>query len=168
MRCYGSMHGFDPLRTEFNSQHPHQNKTKICGKCKETKDINAFSIKRKARGDRQSYCIPCNRTKSKEHYDKDKTTYTARTKRNKAKIRRFILEYLKVHPCVDCGEADPVVLDFDHVRGEKDFNLSAAYLWGYSIKKLEVEIAKCEIRCANCHRRRTAKTGNYWKYTGNF
>lgn len=71
-------------------------------------------------------------------------------------LRAAMWEYLRLHPCVDCGEADPVVLEFDHVRGTKRCNVSqmvSSYLSWATILK---EIAKCDVRCANCHRRRTA------------
>jgi hypothetical protein len=71
------------------------------------------------------------------------------------------LEHLKAHPCVDCGETDPVVLEFDHVRGEKHFNIGEAVRRNTSLARLEVEIAKCEIRCANCHRKKTYITFGY-------
>jgi hypothetical protein len=69
-------------------------------------------------------------------------------------IRAFITAHLKANPCVDCGETDPVILEFDHLK-TKDFNISDAARKGVSIKKLNDEIAKCEVRCANCHRRKT-------------
>lgn len=51
--------------------------------------------------------------------------------------------------CVDCGYREhPAALDFDHVRGVKVGNLSAMT----DIRKVQAEIAKCEVRCANCHR----------------
>lgn len=67
-----------------------------------------------------------------------------------------IRDYLVSHPCVDCGEKDPLVLDFDHVRGAKKDNISRMIRHIYAWSTIEAEIAKCEIRCANCHRRRTA------------
>ena len=70
------------------------------------------------------------------------------------RIRVFINNYLKGNPCVDCGEADTIVLEFDHVAG-KDFNISDATRKGVSMKRLKDEIAKCEVRCANCHRKKT-------------
>jgi hypothetical protein len=66
----------------------------------------------------------------------------------------FLLEYLQSEPCVDCGEADPVVLDFDHV-GEKRCGVVRLAGRECSLSALEREIAQCEVRCANCHRRRT-------------
>lgn len=69
-------------------------------------------------------------------------------------IKRFIWTYLASHYCIDCGERDPVVLEFDHVR-DKKFVISAM---GQSktLKDVQEEIKKCVIRCANCHRRKTA------------
>jgi hypothetical protein len=69
-------------------------------------------------------------------------------------VRAFVFDYKSEHPCVDCGEADPVVLDFDHV-GEKSFGISSSIAALRSVEKVAAEIAKCEVRCANCHRRAT-------------
>lgn len=46
-------------------------------------------------------------------------------------------------------------MDFDHVSGQKKFNLSAAANKMRSLMAVEDEIAKCEVVCANCHRERT-------------
>ena len=70
---------------------------------------------------------------------------------------QHLWDYLLEHPCVDCGETDPVVLAFDHVRGEKVGALSNMSRRQFSIAKLDAEIAKCEVRCANCHARKTAR-----------
>ena len=53
--------------------------------------------------------------------------------------------------CVDCGyNDDPVALQFDHIdRNDKTGTVSQMIL--HNLKKLFVEIKKCEIRCANCH-----------------
>ena len=54
--------------------------------------------------------------------------------------------------CVDCGYCEHLAaLDFDHVSGEKERLVSFAK----SIEQAKTEIAKCEVRCANCHRIRT-------------
>lgn len=57
--------------------------------------------------------------------------------------------------CADCGESDPVVLDFHHRDpSQKLFNIGTAR--GKSVPKVVAEIAKCDVVCANCHRRREA------------
>lgn len=59
--------------------------------------------------------------------------------------------YLLNHPCVDCGNDDPYVLQFDHVRGEKHKNVSKMLSGTYGWDTIQREIDKCEVRCANCH-----------------
>lgn len=78
-----------------------------------------------------------------------------RQRRNRRAVRAWILEYLKAHPCVDCGETNPVVLEFDHVRGKKEFNIGKASSKNIGMRRLQEEIAKCDVRCANCHRKKT-------------
>ncbi len=60
--------------------------------------------------------------------------------------------------CVDCGlqPDNPTVLDYDHVRGSKVFEVSKARARGSSPEEIDAEIAKCDLVCANCHRLRTA------------
>jgi hypothetical protein len=51
-------------------------------------------------------------------------------------------------------------MDLDHVRGRKEFKVSEVVQKAYSIslERLQAEIAKCDVVCANCHRVRTAPT----------
>ena len=70
-------------------------------------------------------------------------------------MRRRIQEIKESSPCADCGIQYPYyMLDFDHVRGEKLFNVASTAM-AASMGALEAEIAKCEVVCANCHRHRT-------------
>lgn len=89
---------------------------------------------------------------SKEHRDACRTTEHNRAKRGLTKM----VEYLRTHPCIDCGETDVRVLHFDHVRGKKIRSVS--YLAHKDSPRLAAEIAKCDIRCANCHHRRHLRT----------
>src|SRR5882762_4515539 len=93
---------------------------------------------------------------ARNHYLANKAYYIAKAirhnRRVSAEARRIILEYLLIHPCVDCGETDPIVLDFDHkTEPVKLFIIADAPRRSISVKSLLTEIAKCEIRCANCH-----------------
>ena len=80
----------------------------------------------------------------------------ASRKRRKQELKDFIAEYLSLRACVDCGEKDIRVLDFDHVRDKKRDNISHLVRASVpSMKTLQIEISKCEIRCCNCHRKVT-------------
>jgi hypothetical protein len=68
------------------------------------------------------------------------------------------MSYLKTHPCVDCGISDVVLLDFDHVRGKKRAGVCDLINRAARWETILTEIEKCEVVCANCHRKRTAKT----------
>lgn len=73
-----------------------------------------------------------------------------------------IREYKAVRGCADCGEKDPIVLDFDHSdRALKSFNMGECTRRGFSLNTLLKEAEKCEVVCANCHRKRTAKQLNW-------
>lgn len=75
--------------------------------------------------------------------------------------RAVILSHI-AKGCVDCGEKDPVVLEFDHLNPSTKFK-DVSKLLGKSLYKLEEEISKCEVVCANCHKRRTAKMFGSWR-----
>lgn len=68
--------------------------------------------------------------------------------------KREFLWSLKRKPCMDCGiEYPPYVMDFDHVRGVKEFPISEGVM--KSSIRILLEVAKCDVVCANCHRIRT-------------
>lgn len=76
-----------------------------------------------------------------------------KAKRKYARKRREFVRDAKEVPCMDCGVEYPhYVMEFDHIRGEKSFNLGGT---NGSLERLQAEIDKCDIVCANCHRVRT-------------
>jgi hypothetical protein len=72
----------------------------------------------------------------------------------KQRNRKFVLEYLLDHPCVDCGEDDVMCLEFDHINN-KTIEINKMIRNRYSLENIQKEIEKCEVRCANCHKRKT-------------
>jgi len=132
------------------------------------KSVEEFPWKIKKMGKRGTYCKPCQRHYGRQDYKKNTQYYKDKAKRNNKPIvdanRRRILEYLLEHSCVDCGEARPVVLEFDHVRGKKRQSISVMIQHAFCWATIEEEIEKCEVRCANCHRIRTAK--DQWDWWG--
>lgn len=139
---------------------------KTCTKCKLTKEISDFNWKSKSAGIRSSQCKSCHKAYRDKHYydNREKRLLQARLRANaqEHKLRGVILEYLTTHHCIDCGESDPIVLEFDH-RSDKEFTISHFPHCGGSVQRLLAEIDKCDVRCANCHRRKTAKNHGYYK-----
>ena len=121
-------------------------------------------------------CIACGKVKPREAFGRraqEKDGLQAKCRECIADYQRFyrqqkalaVYEYLKVHPCADCGEPDPVVLEFDHVRDAKVADVKRLVSSSHiSLRRVLEEIAKCEVRCANCHRRVTASRGGYHAY----
>ena len=88
-------------------------------------------------------------------YKNREDLYSAQ-KRHRVRVRARLLDFLSTKQCIDCGERDPIVLEFDHISQRDKFKSITQMLSGhYSWQSLLAEIQKCEIRCANCHRRRS-------------
>lgn len=128
-----------------------------CSRCGETKPAEEFCWKRKDRNRRDSYCRPCRQAYGRSYYRTNRDKRVAQDAARKVTIRvertRLLLAHFAAHPCVDCGETDPVVLEFDHLR-DKKFTIGSK-LTHMARSKVLAEIEKCEVVCANCHRRRT-------------
>jgi hypothetical protein len=105
-------------------------------------------------------CSQCKIRKDKsEFYGKERKSGTCKSCQgsNQNLRRDFVVEHLRNNSCVDCGESDPVVLDFDHRdRDAKSYALSKMVRFNFTLERFQEEIDKCDVRCSNCHRRRTA------------
>ena len=101
-------------------------------------------------------CKACHCEYQKKWY-KDHPQSTARSHKTRKNLRRDRVKGRKENvPCTDCGKIYPwYVMDFDHVRGKKKFNLSVVGSKMYSLETIDKEIDKCDVVCANCHRIRT-------------
>lgn len=140
---------------------------KICTKCEVDYQFpieDHFNRRSDTKDGFQRTCKVCVAEWHKEHYKKRTSYYKKKALKHNAEYRirnlQYITDYLKGHPCVDCGEVDPIVLEFDH-RSDKQYNISEMHT--QSLDKIKEEIAKCDVRCANCHRRKTAVQFNYYK-----
>jgi hypothetical protein len=130
-----------------------------CGRCGERKPLADFNWRRKTRGQRDNLCRPCRSEYHRDHYLANRQRYIDQAQARKRELRLertgYLIDYFKAHPCVDCGEEDPVVLEFDHL-GNKSFDIGQVLPYRNWQSILD-EIDKCEVVCANCHRRRTAQ-----------
>lgn len=114
----------------------------------------------------KTYCSDqCRPGSSKERLNKRVREYRARRYKKEGRwrdegpkaqeLKQWMIE-IKSEPCTDCKKSfDTCCMDFDHVRGEKKYNVGSMFAHHYSRELIEKELAKCEIVCANCHRIRT-------------
>ncbi|MGI9057872.1 MAG: hypothetical protein ACR2H5_04790 [Ktedonobacteraceae bacterium] len=156
---------------------------KICSGCGEMRDIERdFAWKNMAKGTRQRWCKFCQAEANRKHYQNNKQVYIEhahehhqnnreryidlarkRAINRHTENRQRLYEYLLTHPCVDCGQDDIRVLEFDHVRGGKKKSISRLLSIDAPWKAIQAEIEKCEVRCANCHRIKTNERGGFWR-----
>ncbi|MEI6058968.1 MAG: hypothetical protein WCP89_04320, partial [archaeon] len=95
--------------------------------------------------------------------------YLIKTQKRNSKLTletlNYIQQYLINNPCIDCGEGDITVLEFDHTGKIPKFKAVSLLIRAkYPLQKIKEEISKCEVRCANCHRRKTAKDFKWFKH----
>lgn len=133
---------------------------KRCSRCGESKPVEEFPV-RKVRGARQSWCRPCKNAYDRDWYQRNKQSHIQAVnalKRKRSERKRELVRDAKRVPCADCGvRYPPYVMDFDHGEQEKRGQISQKVeLW--PVERLEAEIAKCDVVCANCHRERTYGT----------
>lgn len=84
--------------------------------------------------------------------------------RRKTIARNSLLNYLIGKQCADCGNKDQITFEFDHTKNNKTYSISKLVGNGADWDKILREIKKCDLVCANCHRRRTARRGQWYRY----
>lgn len=126
---------------------------KICSVCGKELPLNNFSWKNKDKGIYQSRCKTCQSKIDRAYYLSNavrRQAIRARAKEDIYKARDYIKTYKQTHCCEKCGENRYFLLDFHHIDNNKEKELSKVTSW--SIKRIQKEIDKCAILCANCHR----------------
>lgn len=141
--------------------------TKRCDHCKKYKDEEEFNWRFKSLGIRAKTCRDCAHIHNKKYFEGPaKERHLQQVKERKAlareAAREYVYQYLLTHPCVSCGEADPRVLEFHHV-GEKDMDVAKMVAGGYSIDRIKAELDRCQVLCANCHRKVTVQERGWFR-----
>jgi len=133
---------------------------KCCSSCGLVRPIEEFALRHRGSGGRQSWCRACHAARDRVRYERLTPEVRADRRRRRRlreeATRRRIDQILVAGGCVDCGVRDPVVLEFDHI-GPKSANVSDLVRYGASWQRIAREIAQCEIRCVNDHKRVTAR-----------
>ncbi len=141
---------------------------KICTKCQIEKDLLFFPARKKAGDKRASWCRECYKEYWNRCYYEKHQHYRSRhnTSRNKMREQnaRMVFEYLTQNPCLRCGESDPIVLEFDHRDLTDKIGSISNLIKDSSWERVKSEIEKCDVLCANCHRRKSAAQFDYKRH----
>ena len=109
---------------------------------------------------RQWWCRECFKGYFRDRGRLHRTQTAVSKARRRSEAKDYMTEYLAKSACKDCGACDEETLEFDHL-GDKRREVSVMRAMGYSLQALREEIAKCEVVCVNCHRRRTARRAGW-------
>lgn len=147
-----------------------ESSVKECRICGEVKQIVAFHTYKDRKGFKRRFgiCKKCRESGIQNENDKRRewrkeyntNTRSQRSLKNaerRAVGKKFVDEYKSARPCADCGKSwPPVAMDLDHVRGDKSGNIAGFVSGAYKLDLIKLELEKCEVVCACCHRLRTA------------
>lgn len=132
---------------------------KYCPRCKLALSLDSFGNNRARYDGKQNICKGCRKTASAKDYQDNSKKYVDRAALQREAMRKIVRE-AKDHPCMDCGVSyPPYVMDFDHRPDEVKLGNIAELTNQVGRAKLEAEIKKCDVVCANCHRLRTWHRG---------
>lgn len=141
---------------------------KVCTKCKCQKALAEFHARKAAKDGRASWCRACFKANWDKRYYENHQHYRDSHNASRDRIRREnarrVFEYLAEHPCLNCGESDPIVLEFDHRSGIDKIESISNLILNSTWARISEEMKKCDVLCANCHRRKSAAQFNYKRH----
>jgi hypothetical protein len=136
---------------------------KTCSRCKTSKPYTDFNKESKSKDGYQYQCRQCKAALHQEHHAQRIESIKASQQKRVDAARTYVVQWFQTHPCVDCGNTDIRVLEFDHVSGQKVKGVARLVRDGYTLETVKREIAKCEVRCRNCHTIKTyERLGTTW------
>lgn len=154
---------------------------KYCGRCGHTLPVGAFTKDRSRPDGLYTICRSCVSKRDKARHDAYRAAHPlpprltpdelrrrkkhqqarwhrtnrhvilAHTERRRLEAMAFVWAYKEAHPC-PCGEVRPPCLQFHHREpAEKHREVSVMVAMGYALERIQEEIEKCDVLCANCH-----------------
>lgn len=129
---------------------------KFCKRCQLDKPIIEFdSTTNRSKDKLFSWCRSCRKIYDKERYDRIGSKTWLIIRRNVRKERKnWFVEYKSKLKCSMCPENHPSTLDFHHKDPKSKLDcISNLVAKGIKEETILEEILKCDVLCANCHRK---------------
>ncbi len=138
---------------------------KLCSKCNKLQDVICFGKRASSKDGLKSQCKSCDQLYSQNmNREKRNKRQSISRKQRIKELQLKMLIFLSDKKCAHCPENDPIVMEFDHLDASlKEISISEAIVRCFSWERIQAEIDKCQILCANCHRRKTAKDFGFYK-----
>lgn len=138
---------------------------KGCTRCERSKPLEDGFNKSRANGDhRRTHCKSCERKQANAFYRKNPEPYKKRARAfAKKRYAERLADANKLKAlvgCLLCKDKTLCVLDFHHVLGNskgREGGMPVARAASHGDRKFLLELAKCVVVCANCHRKVHAK-----------
>lgn len=90
----------------------------------------------------------------RDWYKRNSDRSIQKVKDRRKKLVAWWRSYKRTLSCCQCGESEPVCLDFHHLDpSSKELCLSKMVTKGWSIKRTMREAEKCIVLCSNCHKK---------------
>jgi hypothetical protein len=146
-------------------------KRRCCYSCGQKKELSEYSKNSKGRDGLDWYCRECKKDKASKYYkqtiekckeeERDKQEKSQQSQRYKDRVlynkikrdkNRQYIQDIKSSGCCICQEKTLQCLDFHHINpNDKEHQISN--MIAFSLENILIEIQKCVIVCANCHRK---------------
>lgn len=138
----------------------------LCHKCGETKQRSEFYSR--AGGKHRTPCKTCINVRKRAYEIAHASRYLEnsreRMRARRARLMRRVRDLKMSLGCIDCGyKRHPAALHFDHVAQNKNDFVSRLMHNCVRWDTISLEIAKCQVRCIVCHRKRTKSSGVWAK-----
>ena len=126
---------------------------KLCNTCKEEKSFTEFHKHSKSADGHVPRCKQCSKHANRDWFNRNRQQVLSKRRQRIQQLLEESNELKAQSGCVCCVEKEPACLDWHHINpSTKDHNIS------YLIENIRrdlmlVEIEKCVVLCANCHRK---------------
>lgn len=128
---------------------------KLCACCNQIKSIEHFWKRARAKDGFTPSCIDCvrkqNQQSYKNHWVKNRKRIDCNHYRKVEELREWVNQIKHEHGCLFCEQNEPVCLQFHHIKKETKYLCISALINRKQKQKIEEEMKKCVVVCANCH-----------------